>query len=66
MEVKKIITRMIDFGIPISVVAKGVEKDHSTISKWLKGKTEISYRLEKELEDFIEQKKGEWNNIFLL
>ena len=66
MNIKKIITRMVEFGLPISVIAKGVNKSHSTISKWLKNQTEISYRLEKELENFIEQKKQEWNNIFLL
>lgn len=56
---------MIEFGLPISVIAKGVSKDHSTISKWLKGKTDISFKLEKELEDFIDRKRQEWNNIFL-
>lgn len=64
MDVKEVIVRMVNFGLPISIIAKSVEKDHSTISKWLKGKTGISYRLEKELEIFIKQKRKEWDDIF--
>ena len=64
MDVKKVIAGMVAFGIPISVISKGVEKDHSTIGKWLKGTTGISQKLEKQLEVFIEQKRQEWENIF--
>ena len=61
---KTIIQRIVDFGIPINLVARRVNKNRSTISKWLRGQTNISKELEKQLEELTIQMNKEWQEIF--
>jgi len=64
MELKEKINKIIAFGIPISVIAKKVNKDHSTIGKWLRGQSQISNKLEQELNMILEDMNKEWQSFF--
>lgn len=64
MELKEKIQKIISFGIPISVLAKKVGKDHSTISKWLHGQSQISIKLEQKLNTILEDMNREWQSFF--
>lgn len=65
MNIKEIIQKIVNFGIPISIIAKRVHKDNSTISKWLKGHSNISNELATQLENLVKQMNNEWQNIFI-
>lgn len=65
MEIKNIIQKIIKFGIPINVIARRVNKDGSTIGKWIRGQTNISIELEQELYNLAIKMNKEWQNIFL-
>ena len=65
MEIKNIIQKIIKFGIPIHVIARRVNKDGSTIGKWIRGQTNISIELEQELYNLAIKMNKEWQNIFL-
>ena len=62
--VKSLIQGIVDIGIPINEIARRVNKDGSTIGKWLRGQTEISKALETQLEHLAEQMNKEWQEIF--
>lgn len=64
MNTKKVIQQIVDIGIPINVIARKVNKDGSTISKWLKGQTNISSTLEINLQHVAIQLNNEWQHIF--
>ena len=65
MKIKNIIQKIIKFGIPINVIARRVNKDGSTIGKWIRGQTNISIELEQELYNLAIKMNKEWQNIFL-
>ena len=62
--VKSLIQGIVNIGIPINEIARRVNKDGSTIGKWLRGQTEISKALETQLEHLVEQMNKEWQEIF--
>lgn len=62
--IKEIIQGIINIGIPINVIARKVQKDGSTIGKWLRGQTNISKELEEQLEKLVIQMNKEWQEIF--
>lgn len=61
-EIKDIIQGIVDIGIPINVIARRVEKDGSTIGKWLRGQTNISDSLESELRSLVNILDKEWRD----
>ena len=63
-KMKIIIQKIVDFGIPINLIARKVNKDGSTIGKWLRGQTNISKELEEQLEKLVIQMNKEWQEIF--
>ena len=63
-EIKSLIQGMVKIGIPINEIARRVNKDGSTIGKWIRGQSEISKELEIELEQLAEQMNKEWQEIF--
>lgn len=62
--IKSLIQGIVKFGIPINEIARRVNKDGSTIGKWLRGQSEISKDLETELEQLAKQMNKEWQEIF--
>lgn len=66
MEIKNIIQAMVKFGIPINLIARRVNKDGSTIGKWIRGQTNISNELEQKLYNLVIEMNKEWQNIFLI
>lgn len=63
-ETKSLIQGMVKIGIPINEIARRVNKDGSTIGKWIRGQSEISKELEIELKQLAEQMNKEWQEIF--
>jgi len=63
-EIKSLIQGMVKIGIPINEIARRVNKDGSTIGKWIRGQSEISKELEIELKQLAEQMNKEWQEIF--
>ena len=63
-EIKSLIQGMVKIGIPINEIARRVNRDGSTIGKWIRGQSEISKELEIELEQLAEQMNKEWQEIF--
>lgn len=61
-EIKDIIQGIVNIGIPINVIARRVEKDGSTIGKWLRGQTNISDSLESELRSLVNILDKEWRD----
>lgn len=59
-DIRTMIQGLVDIGIPINVIARYVEKDGSTIGKWLRGQTNISTSLESDLYSLIEKLDKEW------
>lgn len=64
MNTKLVIQKLVNIGIPINVLARHVNKDGSTIGKWLRGQTNISTELEIELQKMAIQLNTEWQDIF--
>lgn len=62
--IKEIIQGIINIGIPINVIARKVQKDGSTIGKWLRGQTNISDTLKCDLEQVATELNEEWQKIF--
>ena len=62
--IKEIIQGIINIGIPINAIARKVQKDGSTIGKWLRGQTNISDTLKCDLEQVATELNEEWQKIF--
>ena len=63
IDIKKKIQAIVNFGIPIAVIARRVDKNTTTLGKWLRGESNISTKLEKQLIELIYQLNMEWENI---
>lgn len=59
-DIRTMIQGLVDIGIPINVIARSVEKDGSTIGKWLRGQTNISTSLESDLYSLIKKLDKQW------
>lgn len=62
-DTKVLIKKIISFGVPIAALARRVDKDTSTLSKWIRGESKISPKLEKQLLFMIEEMNKEWQDI---
>lgn len=63
MNIKEEFQKAINTGLPISVVAKKINKDPSTLNKWLHGKRNISSEIELEIYNTLLEIKEQWKNI---
>lgn len=65
MNIKDELQKAINTGLPISVVAKKINKDPSTLNKWLHGTRNVSNEIELAVYDILLKMKQEWENILL-
>lgn len=63
-DIKNIIQQIINFGLPISLIARKVGKNETTIRKWLKNETNISSTLQNDLRKIANELNNEWKAIF--
>ena len=65
MNIKEEFQKAINTGLPISVIAKKINKDPSTLNKWLHGKRNISLEIENAIYNALLEIKEQWKNILL-
>ena len=63
MNIKEELQKAIDTGIPISVIAKKIYKDPSTLNKWLHGTRNVSMDVESAVYEVLLDIKHQWENI---
>lgn len=61
--IKQTIQQIVNFGVPIAVLARRIDKDTTTLGKWLRGESNISSKLEKQLSNLVNEMNAEWQNI---
>lgn len=65
MNIKDTIQNLINFDIPLSKIAKSVNKDAGFLKHWLNGEVNISADTSDALQRYIEEKRAEWEKIFV-
>lgn len=63
MNIKEELQKAINTGLPISVIAKKIGKDPSTLSKWLHGTRNVSNEIEIAVYNILLEIKEQWKNI---
>ena len=63
MNLKEECQKAINAGIPIRFLARKIEYDNSTLSKWLRGEKNISENIQEKLTIALRELKEQWNNI---
>lgn len=63
MDLREECQKAIDAGIPIRFLARKIDYDNSTLSKWLRGEKNISDRIQNKLTLALQDLKNQWNNI---
>lgn len=63
MDIKEELQKAINTGLPISVVAKKIGKDPSTLNKWLHGTRNVSNKIEIAVYNILLEIKEQWKNI---
>ena len=63
MDLREECQKAIDAGIPIRFLARKIDYDNSTLSKWLRGERNISNRIQDKLIFALQDLKNQWNNI---
>lgn len=63
MNIKNELQKAINTGLPISVVAKKINKDPSTLNKWLHGTRNVSSEIENAVYEILLDLKEQWENI---
>lgn len=63
MNIKNELQKAINTGLPISVVAKKINKDPSTLNKWLHGTRNVSSEIENAVYEILLDLKKQWENI---
>lgn len=63
MNIKEELQKAINTGLPISVVAKKIGKDPSTLNKWLHGTRNVSNEIEIAVYNILLEIKEQWKNI---
>lgn len=63
MNIKEELQKAINTGLPISVVAKKIGKDPSTLNKWLHGTRNVSNEIEVAVYNILLEIKEQWKNI---
>lgn len=63
MDIRYEFKKAIDAGLPISFVAKKINKDPSTLNKWLHGTRKVSKEIEDAVEIVLLEVKEKWQHI---
>lgn len=63
MNIKNELQKAINTGLPISVVAKKINKDPSTLNKWLHGTRNVSAEIENAVYFVLLDIKHQWEVI---
>ncbi len=63
MDIREEFQKAIDTGLPISVVAKKIGKDPSTLNKWLHGTRNVSSEIEMAVSEILYEIKKQWEEI---
>lgn len=63
MDLKEECQKAIDAGISIRFLARKIDYDNSTLSKWLRGEKNISDRVQDRLILTLQDLKNQWKNI---
>lgn len=63
MDIRYEFEKAINAGLPISFVAKKINKDPSTLNKWLHGTRKVSKEIEDAVEIVLLEVKEKWQHI---
>lgn len=63
MDIRIEFEKAVNTGLPISYVAKKIDKDPSTLNKWLHGTRKVSKEIEEAVEQTLLDIKEQWRNI---
>lgn len=63
MDIREEFQKAINTGLPISVVAKKIGKDPSTLNKWLHGTRNVSSEIEDAVKNVLLEIKEKWQYI---
>lgn len=63
MNILKECQKALDTGISISYLAQKMQRNPSTLSRWLKGERNISTEIQNELIKVLRELKEQWNSI---
>ena len=63
MDLREECQKAINTGISIRYLARKIEYDNSTLSKWLRGERNISEKIQNKLTLVLQELKEQWNNI---
>ena len=63
MNIKEELQKAINTGLPISVIAKKIGKDPSTLNKWLHGTRNVSNEIEIAVYNILLEIKEQWKDI---
>lgn len=63
MDIKNICQEALKLGISIRFLAKRINRDHTTLSKWLRGERELSEEIQHELINTLRELRDSWDNI---
>lgn len=63
MDIKKECQKALNLGISIRFLASKINRDHTTLTKWLHGERNISIEIQNELIVTLRELKEKWNEI---
>ena len=63
MDLQKEVQKALDLGISMRFLASKIDRDHTTLSKWLRGERNISDEVKQDIIRALQELKEEWNNI---
>lgn len=63
MDVRQELQKAIKLGVSISFIARKINKDPSTLNKWLHGTKNVSSEVEKAVQKTLIELKEAWMNI---
>lgn len=63
MDLREECQKAIDAGISIRFLARKIDYDNSTLSKWLRGEKNISNRIQDKLILALQELKEQWEDI---
>ena len=63
MDLKEECQKAVNAGVPIRFLARKIEYDNSTLSKWLRGQRNISDSVQNKLILVLQELKEQWEDI---
>lgn len=63
MDIEKECKKALDLGVSIRFLANKINRDHTTLTKWLRGERNISIEIQNELAAALRELKEKWNEI---